>query len=208
MQTKDFTPVSLPTYNRAEFYTQGPVAAANILTSAPSEECMTIGEVLDAIPQASMWKELLKDAGLNNILLADPKAQATVIVPVDASFSDPINAKPMWNESTIGELIVSSPDIVNSLAGASVWKGLWPSDSLGTGMQIPTSNTVDKVNPLTIQIKDGKIIQSQGSAARILQSDIVACGPSVIHIVDAILLPFRFDDGPKDAVRDTQAIGK
>ena len=71
-------------------------------------------------------------------------------------------------------------------------------------MQIPTSNTVDKVNPLVVSIAKDGVIEAQGSAARILQKDIAACGPTVIHIVDNILLPFRFDDSPKDAVSDTQ----
>jgi hypothetical protein len=86
----------------------------------------------------------------------------------------------------------------------AVWQGLWPSDSLGTGMQIPTSNTVDKVNPLVVSIGKDGVIEAQGSTAQILQKDIAACGPTVIHIVDNILLPFRFDDTPKDAVSDTQ----
>jgi hypothetical protein len=71
-------------------------------------------------------------------------------------------------------------------------------------MQIPTSNTVDKVNPLVVSIGKDGVIEAQGSTAQILQKDIAACGPTVIHIVDNILLPFRFDDTPKDAVSDTQ----
>lgn len=86
----------------------------------------------------------------------------------------------------------------------AVWQGLWPSDSLGTGMQIPTSNTIDKVNPLPVSIAEDGVIEAQGSTARILQSDLAACGPTIIHIVDNILFPFRFDDSPKDAVSDTQ----
>lgn len=87
----------------------------------------------------------------------------------------------------------------------AVWKGLWPSDTLGTGMLIPTSNTIDKENPLYIQIEGDRILKSQGSTAQVLQYDIVACGLSVIHIVDNFLIPFKFDDTPKDAVIDTKA---
>jgi len=73
-------------------------------------------------------------------------------------------------------------------------------------MKIPTSNTLDKVTPLYIIVEEDKVLQAQnGNAVKILQGDIAACGPSIIHIVDDIVLPFSFDQKPLDAVSGTQA---
>ena len=115
----NFTGKKLGQYERTEWYTQGPVNASDIAASAPTGACKSVGEVLDQIPEASLWSKLLQDAGLERVLLNDKQAQATIIVPVDSSFLEPINGEPLVNESTIGELIVNSPDIINSLAGAA-----------------------------------------------------------------------------------------
>ncbi len=86
----------------------------------------------------------------------------------------------------------------------SVVQGLWPSSTLNSGSTLPTANTVDKVNPLTIKVINRNQLQGIGNEANILQADIAACGPSVVHIIDQILLPFRFDQGPTDAILGTQ----
>ena len=83
-------------------------------------------------------------------------------------------------------------------------QGLWPSSTLTSGTSLPTSNTIDKVNPLTIDVRGPTLLQGIGDSAVILQADIAACGPSVVHIIDQILLPFRFDQGPTDAITGTQ----
>jgi len=85
-----------------------------------------------------------------------------------------------------------------------VLKGLWPSNTLRPGVLLPTSNTVDKVNPLTILVTGPTQLQGKGNEATILQANIAACGPSVIHIIDQILLPFSFDQGPTDAISGTR----
>ena len=83
-------------------------------------------------------------------------------------------------------------------------QGLWPTAALSPGVTLPTSNTIDKVNPLTIKVVGPTQLQGIGNAANILQSDIAACGPSIIHIIDQILLPFTFDQAPIDAITGTQ----
>ena len=69
---------------------------------------------------------------------------------------------------------------------------------------MPTANTIDKVNPLNIQAKSQTQLQGIGNSANILQADIAACGPSVVHIIDQILLPFSFDQKATDAITGTQ----
>lgn len=49
------------------------------------------------------------------------------------------------------------------------------------------------------------MLQGRGDLwAIVLQADIAACGPSVVHIIDQILLPFSFDQEPTDAITGTQ----
>jgi hypothetical protein len=72
---------------------------------------------------------------------------------------------------------------------------------------VPTATTIDKINPLLIKAVGPKQLQGIGNSAAVLQADVAACGPSVIHIIDQILLPFSFDQGPTDAVSGTQVPG-
>lgn len=192
---------NVPLFNGGEGYVRGPVDPGVLEVPEP---CLTIGEVLDLIPDASIWKQVLIDAGMKIVLLNDPKVQTTLLVPKNDAFFEPLE------DATYGadmfELINARPDIINSLVGASVLKGLYPSNALAPGEILPTSNTIDKVNPLTLEVvgsPEGLRIQAQGSSALIVTQNVAACGPSVIHLVDTVLLPFRFDDEPRDAVTGT-----
>lgn len=44
-------------------------------------------------------------------------------------------------------------------------------------------------------------VEAHGSDAAVIVSDLAACGPSVVHVVDSILLPFDWDDGARDRTR-------
>lgn len=185
-------------------YEEGPVSPRSlVLDESDSATCLTIGQVLEMIPDASRFLQLLAYSGMRTILLDDPKIMTTLIVPQDAAFAAPI---PDSNEygANMAALIENRPDVINSLIGASVWKGLYPSSSLSrSGVKIPTSNSLGgtEAPPLEVEIMlngSEPVIQAQGSKANIVAKDIAACGPSVIHIVDNVLLPFSFDDQPKD----------
>lgn len=90
----------------------------------------------------------------------------------------------------------------------AVIKGLWPSSTLSSGTTLPTSSTIDKVNPLGIQVAGPTSLQGIGNSANILQADIAACGPSVVHVIDQVLLPFSFNQGAADAITATNAPGQ
>lgn len=194
---------TVPLFNGGEGYIRGPVDPGVLEVPEP---CLTIGEVLDLIPDASIWKQVLIDAGMKIVLLNDPKVQTTLLVPINGAFFKPLEDATYGAD--ISELKNARPDIINSLVGASVLKGLYPSNALAPGEILPTSNTIDKVNPLTLEVvgsPEGLRIQAQGSSAAIITQNIAACGPSVIHLIDTVLLPFRFDDEPRDAVTGTHS---
>lgn len=120
--TKPELPIkNIPRYNRTEWYTQGPVKPSNIKKSAPSGECMTVGDVLKAIG-ADKWYDILADTGLKSSVLDDPKVQTTLLVPLDYTFFREIDATPLRNESTMDELVFYAPEIQRPLAGASILK--------------------------------------------------------------------------------------
>lgn len=204
-------PGDIPRLVRTEWYTQGPISPANILESAPTSvqngDCLSIGETLLAIG-ATKYYQMLQDAGLRTVTLDPRDVQATLLVPVDESFFYDINATPLREEQSIDELIYYAPELKKPLAGASILKGLWATDSLGNGMRIPTSNylgmnqlfafpeELDKVGEDNRRLKG--ITAQNGNTVEIVVQDIVTCGPSIIHVVSDVVLPFGFDDEPID----------
>ena len=85
----------------------------------PPGECQTLGAVLAAIPEASLWLELLKSAGLDVVVLGDRSVQKTLLVPINSAFTAGIDASPLRPETTLGALITNSPDARIPLAGYS-----------------------------------------------------------------------------------------
>jgi len=194
---------NVPLFNGLEGSAKGPVDPGVLQVPEP---CLTIGEILELIPEASLWRQVLIDAGMKIVLLNDPKAQATLLVPINDAFYKPLEDATYGSD--MAQLINARPDIENPLVGATVLRGLYPSNALVPGEILSTSNTIDKVNPLTLEVvrsPEAILIQAQGSSAVVVAQDIAACGPSVIHLVDTVLLPFRFDDKPRDAITGTHS---
>lgn len=185
--------------------TSGPVDPNALTAVAPPGSCKTMYEVLASIPETSMWLQTLKNVGLDVILLNLTNLHVTLLAPINSAFQAGINDMPARPEKTMAALIANAPDIINPLAGYAVVQGLWPSSTLQPGTLLPTSDTIDKVNPLNITVASPTVLQGIGSSANILQKDLAACGPSVVHVIDQFLLPFKFDQAPQDAITATQA---
>lgn len=168
-----------------------------------SASCSTLGDLLARIPEASNWTQLLRNVGLD-VLLRDKNAQVTLLVPINSALEAGIDARPLRNETTLSELVLVAPEIQNPLVGYHVLPGLWPSYTLRAGTKIDTSDSVDKVNRLQITAQGPTSLRGIGSSTNILQGDLLACGPSVVHIVDQVLLPFTFDQAAVDAISGTQ----
>ncbi|KFM27098.1 Expansin-B1 [Auxenochlorella protothecoides] len=138
------------------------------------------------------------------VLLDAPDAQATLLVPTNSALDAAIAGGSVRDADTLAALLNSAPDLANPLAAYHVVKGLWPSWTLAPGTRLPTSATLDKVNLLQLNVTAGPVIRGVGSSANVLQADLLACGPSVIHIIDQVLLPFNFDQASLDAITATQ----
>ena len=199
---------TLPRWLTSDQYARGPVSAETLLTNKEDTTCYSIGEVLSAVPELSKAMELFKDAGYTKTLLNDRKVMGTVVVPVNAAFSAPLEANEYG--ANMSAIISERPDIMGSLVGASVWKGLWTSDTFSRrGTKIPTSNKLGSEGEWMIVeafsgsgVRGGAMhVEAHGSDAAVIVSDLAACGPSVVHVVDSILLPFDWDDGARDRTR-------
>lgn len=189
---------TLPRWPTSEEYLRGPLQAGSLQTDG---QCYSIGEVLSAVPELSLATQLLKDAGYTKTLLNDRKVMSTLVLPVNAAFWEPLDGNEYGRN--MSAVISARPDIMNSLVGSSVWKGLWTSNTFsGRGTPIPTSNKLgSEGSPMTVTAFSGRggfHVEAQGSDASVLASDLAACGPSVIHIVNSFLLPFDWDDDARD----------
>jgi uncharacterized surface protein with fasciclin (FAS1) repeats len=203
-----FTPVSLPFYSDIRT-TSGPVDAAVLDAAAPPSACRTLGEVLAGVPDASRWLALLKGAGLTQTLLKSAGASGTILVPINSAFDASIDARPVRDEATLGELVANSPDLQLPLAGYHTVQGLWPAATLTAGAQLSTSNKIGQANPefLKIVVSQDRLLRGTGSSAEVLQADAASCGPTVVHFISQVLLPFSFEQfgqGPIDVIEATQ----
>jgi hypothetical protein len=208
-------PGDIPLLTRTEWYTQGPVEPQDVLDSAPlqlqsGDACLSVGETLQAIG-ATKYYELLQAAGLKTVIMDPRDVQATLLVPTDQAFFAAIDATPLREEKSIDELVYYAPELKKPLAGASILKGLWPTDSMGSGVRIPTSNKLG-MGTLHAIIEESEevdgnnrrkksVVSENGNKVNVLQADIVTCGPSILHVVDAVPLPFGFDDEPIDVTK-------
>lgn len=155
------------------------------------------------LPTPTLKTPLTQNVGLA-VLLDAPDAQATLLVPTNSALDAAIAGGSVRDADTLAALLNSAPDLANPLAAYHVVKGLWPSWTLAPGTRLPTSATLDKVNLLQLNVTAGPVIRGVGSSANVLQADLLACGPSVIHIIDQVLLPFNFDQASLDAITATQ----
>ena len=184
--------------------------SSTLASASFQSNCLTLGEALDSIPQVSNWTRYLRSAGLGSVLLDVPDSQVTLLVPVNSALNAQISP-PYQGRETLGEIIIAARQaIINPLVAYSVLPELYPTYSFTPGLRVNTSASVDKVNPLQITVvSPNSLVGLDPPEATILQGDIKACGPSVIHIIDQILLPFSFNQGATDAVLGTavQAAG-
>ena len=130
---------------------------------------------------------------------------STLVAPINAAFDAPIVDRDYDGRygNNLTAVISERPDIMNSLVGAHVLKGLWTSDTFSMrGTNVPTSNKMgSEGQPLMMEVSSGRagvVFEAEGSEGRALVTDLAACGPSVVHIVDSVLLPFEWDDKAQD----------
>merc|ERR1712176_1683389 len=145
---------------------------------APTEE-ESIASVAASVPDLSILVEAVVAGGLLDAI-ADPAAELTVFAPTNDAFVE-----------TLVEVLTYH--VVPAVAFA---------EDLSDGQVLPTLNGEE----LTVSIVlDEVFIEGIGSTAEVIVADIEA-GNSVVHVIDAVLLPFATDTEPEEAPTEEESI--
>ena len=167
-------------------------------TPEPEEEVeggVSIASVAASESELSILVEAVLAGGLLDAV-ADPAAELTVFAPINQAFLDlldAIGAEGLEDIPTDLLVDVLTYHVVPAVAFA---------EDLSDGQVLPTLNGEE----LTVSIVlDEVFIEGIGSTAEVIVAD-VAAGNSVVHVIDAVLLPFATDTEPEEAPTEEESI--
>merc|ERR1711907_535110 len=152
---------------------------------APEPEPETeesIADVAVATPSLSILVQAVVAGGLLDAI-ADPAAELTVFAPTNEAFAnllEDLGASSLEDIDTDTLVEVLTYHVVPAVAFST---------DLSDGQVLPTLNGAE----LVVDLTDGVVIDGIGSDATVILAN-VAAGNSVVHVVDAVLLPFGGDD--------------
>lgn len=166
------------------------VAAAS---ATPLDQCKTLPQVLESIAELSVLSSIITTTGLSSDF-SNTFLQATLFAPSNEALLR------VFPQATLDQLLADAADATSPLQALvllhSVPSPVFSSD-MTDGLRLPTFLTSatqlqDGVGLLGVHLVNstlsGVLVESAGSTAAIAVPDIPAC-ESVIHMVDALLLP-------------------
>ncbi|DBA72895.1 TPA: Expansin-B5 [Trebouxia sp. C0005] len=212
-------PSSTPSPASAPVAPSSPASATglfNLKGAVSGKACQSIWQVINLDPDLSMWVSLLQGKGLGGTFNTTT-SQITMFAPTNAAFTSNIFEGQAGTNGAndLSELLGNRPDAVNPIIGYNVLPAsynlaaLTPGRSLDTTDTAKSGNTVQGV-PETLVVNvtsnsgTGAQLKGIGNSVNVLQADIPACGPSVVHITDGALLPLLFAAAPSSAPAATQ----
>ena len=156
----------------------------------PVEE-ESIASVASGEEDLSILVEAVVAAGLLDAV-ADPEAEFTVFAPTNEAFVELLGALGLDGLDDV------PVDLLQEVLLYHVVPAVAFSTDLTDGQVLPT---LDGENTLTVDIEDaGIFIDAIGSTAEVIFADVDA-GNSVVHVIDAVLLPFEADAPDVEGVR-------
>jgi len=150
----------------------------------PEEEELSVAALASLVPELSILVEAAVAADLVGAL-SDPESGFTVFAPTNDAFIAALGALGLSGLDDVPTEILADVLLYHVVAGAAF------STDLTDGMELLTLEG----DPLTVDLSDGVVIEGLGSSASVIAPDNVA-GESVVHIVDAVLLPFELSAAP------------
>ncbi|DBA95814.1 TPA: Expansin-B5 [Trebouxia sp. C0004] len=212
-------PSATPSPASAPVIPSSPVSATglfNLRGAVLAKPCQSIWQIINLDPDLSMWVSLLQGKGLGGTFNTTT-SQITMFAPTNAAFTSNIFEGQAGTNGAndLSELLGSRPDAVNPIIGYNLLPASYnlaamtPGRSLDTTDMAKSGNTVQGV-PETLVVNvtsssgTGAQLKGIGNSVNILQADIPACGPSVVHITDGALLPLLFAAAPSSAPAATQ----
>merc|ERR1712118_463865 len=146
----------------------------------PAEE-ESIAEVASDVSDLSILVEAVVAAGLLDAV-ADPEAELTVFAPTNDAFVELLGALGLDGLDDV------PVDLLQEVLLYHVVPAVAFSTDLTDGQVLPTLNGAE----LVVDLSSGIVIDGIGSDATVLLPNIDA-GDSVVHVIDAVLLPFSTD---------------
>jgi len=170
-----------------------PILAILVLGSVTCTNAQTIAGVALTIPDLSTFVEALTQPGLVGFsFVADPTSTRTVLAPTNDAFAAALAALPF---DSLEDIPIDTLQQILSYHVITV--GAVTSDQLTDGQVIPTLEGGELTVDLTSE--PGSIIfKGVGSDAKVVIAD-VAAGDAVVHVIDAVLLPFSPPPPPPPA---------
>jgi len=142
----------------------------------------SIAGVALTVPDLSILVEALIQAGLVGEFV-DPTSTFTVLAPTNDAFADALAA---LSFDSLEDIPIDT--LADVLKYHVITVGAVTSDQLTDGQVIPTLNGAELTVDLTSE-PGSVIFKGVGSDAKVVIAD-VAAGDSVVHVIDAVLLPF------------------
>merc|ERR1712054_350088 len=146
----------------------------------------SIASVASGVDDLSILVEAVVAAGPLDAV-ADPAAALTVFAPTNEAFVSLLGALGL---DGLGDIPV---DLLTDVLLYHVVPAVAFSTDLSDGQILPTLNGAE----LVVDLSDGVVIDGIGSDATVILPD-VAAGESVVHVIDAVLLPFETGAGEPD----------
>jgi len=143
----------------------------------PMDDSESIASVASGVTDLSVLVEAIVAAGLIDFV-ADPEAEVTVFAPTNEAFVALLSSQGF---DGLNQLPI---DFVRDILLYHVVPVVAYSTDLSDGQVLPTLNGAE----LVVDLTDGVVIDGIGSDATVIAADIEA-GMSVVHLIDAVLLP-------------------
>ncbi|BDA41084.1 probable Expansin-B17 at N-terminal half [Coccomyxa sp. Obi] len=176
-----------------------PVPSSPAFPPAPVGPCQNVLQILQSNPSLSTWLSTLQDLGQASSLGND-RLNITMFAPLNSAFNAPLPAGSTLGSGTVAQLLQSHPELKSPIAGYHVVAGAYPTSSLTPGTSLPTVDVErtpgQQDRPVLLNVTAPLTLQGVGSSAYIVQPDLKTCGPSIVQVIDGVLLPFSPSTGP------------
>ena len=153
----------------------------------PGAECPSIVDVALSVPDLSILVDAVVAANLTDVLSVGEDVY-TVFAPTNDAFVELLGALGVEGLEDISVDTLTDVLLYHVVPGVAAY-----STDLFDGQVIPTA--LEGLG-LTVDLSDGVVIGGVGSDAAVIIPDVPACA-SVVHVIDAVLLPFSLAPAPE-----------
>ncbi|KAL0055696.1 hypothetical protein WJX82_003307 [Trebouxia sp. C0006] len=174
---------------------------------ASNGSCLTLWQLIQLSPNLTSWADTIQAAGLVDAFNSSTQ-ELTMFAPLNSAFQSltvevgNALANPDGSLETVSQYMASEPSLAQAIIGYQTVQGSHSLSLLRTQTQLNTTDSLRVNNassvplPLNVTVAGGNTAKVSGlqNPANVLQTDIPACGPNLLQLTDAVLLPVNFTD--------------